>query len=87
MDNNGKIFVGLYPTDAGSQLLLLAFNLKYSTSITRQQNLGQNLKLLKFEQEKNTRLRIRGNKFHGGLNVDSLDALKQYFDPEMAIKA
>ena len=36
------VIVGLYPTDAGSQLLLLAhagqyiFNLKYSTSITRQ---------------------------------------------------
>ena len=35
------VIVGLYPTDAGSKLLLLAagqyiFNLKYSTSITRQ---------------------------------------------------
>ena len=31
------IFVGLYPTDAGSQQLLL----KYSTSITRQADLHQ----------------------------------------------
>ena len=35
---SGQRVVGLYPTDAGSPLLLLAayFNLKYSTSITRQ---------------------------------------------------